>query len=70
MHDPSAIPWGAALGDEADGDMNRLVRDFGWSTAELVSFYLKAGVLSALGLAAAYALAWRRLRHVRRSACA
>jgi hypothetical protein len=60
--DPSVIPWGAAIGDESDGDMNRLVRDFGWSAAELASFYLKAGMLSALGLVAAYALAWHRHR--------
>jgi hypothetical protein len=58
--DPSSIPWGAAIGDESDGDMNRLVRDFGWSAAELASFYLKAGVFSGLGLVVAYALAWRR----------
>jgi Zn-finger nucleic acid-binding protein len=58
--DAGSIPWGAAIGDESDGDMNRLVRDFGWSASELASFYLKAGLLSALGFVAAYALAWRR----------
>jgi Zn-finger nucleic acid-binding protein len=66
--DPGSIPWGAAIGDESDGDMNRLVRDFGWSAAELGSFYLRAGVLSGLGFVVAYALAWRRHLHPRAAA--
>jgi Zn-finger nucleic acid-binding protein len=58
--DPSSIPWGSAIGDDSDGDMNRLVRDFGWSAAEIAAFYLRAGLLSTAGLLAAYALAWQR----------
>jgi len=61
-HDARRIPWGSAIGDESDGDMNRLVRDFGWSAAELGRFYLAAVCLSALVLAAAYALAFQRQR--------
>lgn len=61
--DPRHIPWGAAIGDESDGDMNRLVRDFGWSAAELGGFYSQAACLSALAIGAAYALAyWRQRR--------
>jgi Zn-finger nucleic acid-binding protein/MFS family permease len=67
LDDPSSIPWGAAIGDESDGDMNRLVRDFGWRAEELVSFYLRAGVLSALGMAGAYGLAWHRQARLSRS---
>jgi hypothetical protein len=60
--DASQLPWGAAIGDDSDGDINRLVRDFGWSAAALASFYLKAGGVSALGLVGAYAFALRRYR--------
>ncbi len=63
--DASQVPWGAAIGDESDGDMNRLVRDFGWSAAELTSFYLKVAALSALALGLAYAAAWRRYQRTR-----
>ena len=63
--DTRQIPWGAAIGNESDGDMNRLVRDFGWSAAELSSFYLRVAVLCALALALAYAAAWRRYRQAR-----
>lgn len=60
--DARRIPWGSAIGDESDGDMNRLVNGFGWSAAELSRFYLGAVCLSALVIGAAYALALGRWR--------
>jgi hypothetical protein len=60
--DARRIPWGSAIGDESDGDMNRLVRDFGWSAAELARFYLGAACLALLLIGAAYALALGRWR--------
>jgi Zn-finger nucleic acid-binding protein len=60
--DSRRIPWGSAIGSESDGDMNRIVRDFGWSAAELSRFYLAAACVSALLIGAAYALALGRWR--------
>jgi Zn-finger nucleic acid-binding protein len=60
--DARRIPWGSAIGDESDGDMNRLVHSFGWSAAELARFYLGAVCLSALVIGAAYVLALGRWR--------
>jgi hypothetical protein len=60
--DARRIPWGSAIGSESDGDMNRIVRDFGWSAAELSRFYLAAACVSALVIGAAYALALGRWR--------
>jgi hypothetical protein len=60
--DSRRIPWGSAIGSESDGDMNRIVRDFGWSAAELSRFYLAAACVSALVIGAAYALALGRWR--------
>jgi hypothetical protein len=37
--DSSLIPWGSIVG--GDGDMDRLVRDFGWKPVELASMYWK-----------------------------
>jgi hypothetical protein len=56
------LPWGSAIGDESDGDMNRLVNGFGWRASELVAFYLKAAVVSVVLLAVAQTWAWRRAR--------
>ncbi|HTV21825.1 MAG TPA: zf-TFIIB domain-containing protein [Polyangiaceae bacterium] len=60
--DARRIPWGAAIGNESDGDMNRLVRDFGWSATELARFYLTATGVAALAIGAAYAFALQRQR--------
>ena len=51
------MPWGSAIGSESDGDMNRLVRQFGWNATELAGFYLNVGYLGLTALAAAYAYA-------------
>lgn len=63
--DSSQIPWGSAIGNESDGDMNRLVRDFGWSARTLVRFYLGASILAVLGLAASYGIAFAGVRRGR-----
>jgi Zn-finger nucleic acid-binding protein len=60
--DARRIPWGSAIGDESDGDMNRLVNGFGWRAAELARFYLAAACVCALAIAAAYVLAHGRWR--------
>lgn len=60
LEDTSQIPWGSAVGSEADGDMNRLVRDHGWTARTLVTFYFSASVVALLGLGAAYGVALRR----------
>jgi hypothetical protein len=60
--DHRRIPWGSAIGDESDGDMNRLVQGFGWSAPELARFYLGAACVSALVIGAAYVLALGRWR--------
>lgn len=56
------IPWGSAIGSEADGDMNRLVHDFGWRPAALAEFYLYAAITSLFALALTQAWMWRRRR--------
>jgi len=59
--DTSKIPWGSAIGSESDGDMNRLVRHFGWNANELAAFYLNVAYLGVAVLVAAYAFAVYRL---------
>ena len=59
--DVAQIPWGSAVGSESDGDMNRLVAQFGWTAPELARFYLNVGYLGVTALAAAYAYAGYRL---------
>ncbi len=59
--DLSRMPWGSAVGSESDGDMNRLVREFGWTAPDLAGFYLNVAYLSLAALAAAYTYAAYRL---------
>jgi hypothetical protein len=59
--DLSQMPWGSAIGSESDGDMNRLVREFGWNAPELAGFYLNVAYLALAALAAAYTYAAYRL---------
>lgn len=59
--DISKVPWGSAIGEESDGDMNRLVNQFGWNANELADFYLNVGYLGVTALAVAYAYAVYRL---------
>lgn len=59
--DVSKVPWGSAIGEENDGDMNRLVGQFGWNANELADFYLNVGYLAVTALVAAYAYAVYRL---------
>jgi hypothetical protein len=60
--DARRVPWGSAIGDESEGDMNRLVNAFGWNAAGLARFYLTAACLTALVIGAAYVLALGRGR--------
>ncbi len=60
-NDVSQMPWGSAIGSQSDGDMNRLVRDFGWTADELTGFYLTTGYLLAAALIAVYLYAAYRL---------
>ncbi len=59
--DLSKMPWGSAIGSESDGDMNRLVGQFGWTAIELAEFYRNVGYLAVTVLVAAYAYAVYRL---------
>ena len=60
--DVSQMPWGAAIGAESDGDMNRLVQQFGWSANDLADFYLAIAYACLTALAATYAYAVYRIR--------
>lgn len=59
--DVSKVPWGSAIGEESDGDMNRLVGNFGWTSNELAEFYMLVAYLGATALAIAYGYAVYRL---------
>lgn len=61
--DVSQMPWGSAIGSESDGDMNRLVQQFGWSANDLADVYLGTAYVS-LGVLAV-ALAYATLRFVK-----
>ena len=63
--DVSQMPWGAAIGAESDGDMNRLVQQFSWDANELAGFYLAVAYTCLAALAATYAYAAYRLRKPR-----
>jgi Zn-finger nucleic acid-binding protein len=58
--DVSQMPWGSAVGSQSDGDMNRLVQQFGWGANELAHFYRNAGYLGLAALAVAYGYALYR----------
>jgi hypothetical protein len=55
--DVSQMPWGSAIGSESDGDMNRLVQQFGWNANELADFYLTIAYLGLTALAITYTYA-------------
>ena len=60
--DLARMPWGSAIGSESDGDMNRLVREFGWTARELTDFYLTVGYACSAAIAATYLYAVIRQR--------
>jgi hypothetical protein len=60
--DVSQMPWGSAIGSESDGDMNRLVSNFGWEATDLAEFYLVASYVALAALVATYAYAVVRLK--------
>ena len=53
---PAILPLGAAIdfglmrGENSDGDLDRLIRDFGWSQQQIISVYQKTLYLSILTL--------------------
>jgi len=64
--DVSQMPWGSAVGTESDGDMNRLVQQFGWNANGLADFYASTAQLGLMALGVAYAYAiYRMLRKKR-----
>ncbi len=60
------LPWGSAIGSDSDGDMNRLVRHFDRTAADLAAFYLNVAYLGLTALAVAYAYAAYRLLQKKR----
>jgi len=61
VSDVSQMPWGSAIGNDSDGDMNRLVQQFDWGANELAEFYLHTGYLCIAAIAIAYVYAiWRQ----------
>ena len=60
--DVSQMPWGAAIGADSDGDMNRLVQQFAWDANDLAGFYLGTAYVALAAMAAAYAYAAYRIR--------
>jgi len=62
VSDVSQMPWGSAIGSDSDGDMNRLVQQFGWGANELAEFYLRTGYLCMTAIAVAYGYAFYRQR--------
>ena len=65
--DVSQMPWGAAIGSESDGDMNRLVQQHGWTANHLADFYLNIAYLGLTALAIAYAYAAYRFIQKKRA---
>ncbi len=60
--DVSQMPWGAAIGAESDGDMNRLVQQFGWGANELADFYLAVAYACLAAFVVTYAYAAYRVK--------
>jgi Zn-finger nucleic acid-binding protein len=60
--DVSQMPWGSAIGADSDGDMNRLVQQFGWSANDLADFYLAVAYACLVALFVTYAYAAYRLK--------
>jgi Zn-finger nucleic acid-binding protein len=60
--DVSQMPWGSAIGADSDGDMNRLVQQFGWSANDLADFYLAVAYACLAALFATYLYAIYRLK--------
>lgn len=48
------IDFGALEGGDSSGDMDRLLREFGWTKAYLISVYSKTAWLSAIAIVTAY----------------
>jgi hypothetical protein len=62
------MPHGSAVGQESEGDMERLVRTYGWTKESLARTYLFVGLACLAALFVAYVVYWRKARSGERSA--
>jgi hypothetical protein len=62
----AVMPHGSAVGQESEGDMERLVRTYGWTRESLARTYLFVGLACLASLVVAYVVYWRRARAVAR----
>ncbi len=58
--DVSQMPWGSVVGSDGDGDMNRLVQQFGWNANDLADFYLSSAYLALVAVAVTCGYAMHR----------
>jgi hypothetical protein len=56
----AVMPHGSAVGQESEGDMERLVRTYGWTKESLAHTYLALGLVCLAALAVAYVVYLRR----------
>jgi hypothetical protein len=54
------MPHGSAVGDDSEGDMERLVAEYGWTLKRLGGAYLAIAIASLVVLAATYVFFLRR----------
>ena len=54
------MPHGSAIGDDSEGDMERLVRDYKWTTVSLAQVYFALAALCLAALAVTYVVFLRR----------
>jgi hypothetical protein len=59
---PGIMPHGSAVGDDSEGDMERLVSESGWTLRGLASAYLSITIASLVVLAVTYVVFLRRAR--------
>ncbi len=52
--DPSYMPMGAAVGPNSNGDLNRLIGDWGWSVEQISTSYLSLATFCGLIIAGHY----------------
>ena len=58
----AVMPHGSAVGQESEGDMERLVRTYGWTRESLAHAYLVLGLVCLGALAIAYVAGLRRAK--------
>ena len=62
----AVMPHGSAMGQESEGDMERLVRTYGWTPESLARTYLLVGLACLASLVVTYVVYWRRARALAR----